>query len=140
MIQGYEQRRRLGMTKETTTKKRAKKAVAKKPVSKNLFWLDDLQWSVLEKHLPKNQRGARRKDDRRIISGIIHVLHPGVAGRTARKNTVHRQRCTTAFTVGRRRVCGKVFSTIWRPSSAHITRTASTAPQLKPTAPPAVKR
>lgn len=41
------------------------------------FWLDDLQWSVLEKHLPKKQRGPTRKDDRRIISGIIHVLQSG---------------------------------------------------------------
>ena len=54
-----------------------KKATQKKPVSRNLFWLDDLQWSVLKPHLPKNQRGARRKDDRRIISGIIHVLQSG---------------------------------------------------------------
>jgi transposase len=56
-----------------TAKKQAKKNAARS----NLFWLDDLQWSVLEKHLPKNQRGARRKDDRRIISGIIHVLQSG---------------------------------------------------------------
>jgi transposase len=49
----------------------------KKPVSRNLFWLDDLQWSVLRPHLPKNQRGAHRKDDRRIISGVIHVLQSG---------------------------------------------------------------
>ena len=48
-----------------------------KPVRQNLFWLDDLQWSVLKPHLPKNQRGAKRKDDRRIISGIIHVLQSG---------------------------------------------------------------
>ena len=46
----------------------------KKPMSRNLFWLDDLQWSVLTPHLPKNQKGAKRKEDRRIISGIIHVL------------------------------------------------------------------
>jgi len=51
--------------------------IKKKPVRENLFWLDDLQWSVLQKHLPKNQRGAHRKDDRRIISGIIHVLQSG---------------------------------------------------------------
>ena len=49
----------------------------KKPMSRNLFWLDDLQWSVLRPHLPKNQKGARRKEDRRIISGIIHVLQSG---------------------------------------------------------------
>jgi putative transposase len=65
MIQGYEWQRRLRMTAK------------EKPVGRNLFWLDDLQWSVLRKHLPKNQKGAHRKDDRRIISGIIHVLQSG---------------------------------------------------------------
>jgi transposase len=49
----------------------------KKAKSNNLFWLDDLQWSILEKHLPKKQTGPKRKDDRRIISGIIHVLQSG---------------------------------------------------------------
>jgi len=41
------------------------------------FWLDDRQWTAIEPLLPKNQPGARRKDDRRIISGIIHVLKAG---------------------------------------------------------------
>ncbi len=41
------------------------------------FWLDDRQWAAIEPLLPKNQPGARRKDDRRIISGIIHVLKVG---------------------------------------------------------------
>lgn len=41
------------------------------------FWLDDRQWSAIEPLLPKNQPGARRKDDRRILSGIIHVLKAG---------------------------------------------------------------
>ena len=41
------------------------------------FWLDDEQWSVIEPLLPTNQPGARRKDDRRILSGIIHVLKIG---------------------------------------------------------------
>lgn len=42
-----------------------------------LFWLSDAQWAVIEPHLPKNQPGARRVDDRRVISGIIHVLQSG---------------------------------------------------------------
>jgi len=42
-----------------------------------LFWLNDAQWEVIEPHLPKNQPGARRVDDRRVISGIIHVLKVG---------------------------------------------------------------
>jgi transposase len=42
-----------------------------------LFWLSDTQWAAIEPHLPKNQPGARRVDDRRVISGIIHVLKTG---------------------------------------------------------------
>lgn len=42
-----------------------------------LFWLSDAQWAVVQPHLPKNQPGARRVDDRRVISGIFHVLKIG---------------------------------------------------------------
>jgi transposase len=41
------------------------------------YWLDDQQWAAIEPLLPKNQPGARRKDDRRVLSGIIHVLKVG---------------------------------------------------------------
>jgi transposase len=41
------------------------------------FWLDDAAWAVLEPLLPRNQPGARRVDDRRVISGIFHVLRSG---------------------------------------------------------------
>ena len=41
------------------------------------FWLSDAQWEVIEPLLPKNQPGARRTDDRRVISGIVHVLKTG---------------------------------------------------------------
>jgi len=43
----------------------------------NAFWLSDAQWSAIERHLPRNQPGARRVDDRRVISGIIHVQKSG---------------------------------------------------------------
>jgi transposase len=43
----------------------------------NLSWLDDEQWAAIEPFMPKNQPGARRKDDRRIMSGIFHVLRTG---------------------------------------------------------------
>ncbi len=39
-----------------------------------MFWLSDKQWSVIEPLLPQNQTGPHRTDDRRVISGIIHVL------------------------------------------------------------------
>ena len=42
-----------------------------------LFWLSDEAWAAIEPHLPKNQPGARRVDDRRVISGILHVLKAG---------------------------------------------------------------
>jgi len=42
-----------------------------------LFWLSDEMWAASEPHLPRNQPGARRVDDRRVISGILHVLKVG---------------------------------------------------------------
>ena len=42
-----------------------------------LFWLSDEAWAAIEPHLPRNQPGARRVDDRRVISGIVHVLKTG---------------------------------------------------------------
>lgn len=43
-------------------------------MSRARFWLDDEQWAAIEPFMPKNQPGARRQDDRRIILGIFHVL------------------------------------------------------------------
>ncbi len=42
-----------------------------------LFWLSDETWAAIEPHLPRNQPGARRVDDRRVISDILHVLKVG---------------------------------------------------------------
>ena len=44
---------------------------------KNLFWLSDEQWDRIEPHLPTDVRGVERQDDRRVISGIVHVLKSG---------------------------------------------------------------
>ena len=41
------------------------------------FWLSDRHWAVIEPLLPTNQPGARRTDDRRVISGIVHMLRNG---------------------------------------------------------------
>ena len=48
-----------------------------------LFWLSDAQWERIRPHLPKYRRGFRRVDDRRVISGIIHVLQTGIPWRAA---------------------------------------------------------
>jgi transposase len=42
-----------------------------------LFWFDDEQWAKIVGHLPTNQPGPARHDDRRILSGIMHVLRIG---------------------------------------------------------------
>src|ERR1700733_11110161 len=46
-------------------------------MSRNLFWLSDEQWCRIEPHLPTGVRGVPRVDDRRVISGIVHVLKSG---------------------------------------------------------------
>jgi transposase len=40
----------------------------------NLFWFNDEQWAKIAPHLPTNQPGPCRNDDRLILSGIMHVL------------------------------------------------------------------
>ena len=44
---------------------------------RNLFWLSDEQWERMEPQLPTDVRGVERVDDRRVISGIVHVLKSG---------------------------------------------------------------
>ena len=43
----------------------------------SLFWLSDKQWSKIEPLLPKDVSGKARVDDRRVISGILHVIKSG---------------------------------------------------------------
>ncbi|WP_156394266.1 IS5 family transposase [Methylobacterium sp. Leaf94] len=42
-----------------------------------LYWLSDEAWARIEPHLPHGQPGKPRVDDRRVISGILHVLKVG---------------------------------------------------------------
>lgn len=65
-------------------------------MSRSLFRLSNEAWTAIERHLPKNQPGARRVDDRRVISGIIHMLKCG--GRWV--NTARRRRSIIAGTGG----------------------------------------
>ena len=48
---------------------------------RKLFWLDDEAWARIEPHLPRGRRGARRVDDHRVISGIVHMLQSGARWR-----------------------------------------------------------
>ena len=46
-----------------------------------LFWLDDRQWECISPRLPTHLTGPEHDDDRRIISGIIHMLQCGARWR-----------------------------------------------------------
>jgi len=46
-------------------------------MNRDLFWLSDEQFEKIAVHLPRDTRGKPRVDDRRVISGIIHVLKSG---------------------------------------------------------------
>ena len=41
------------------------------------FWLSEAQFLRLKPLLPQDTRGVKRADDRRVISGIVHVLQSG---------------------------------------------------------------
>jgi transposase len=43
----------------------------------DLFWRSDESWAAIEPHLPHGKPGKPRVDDRRVISGILHVLKTG---------------------------------------------------------------
>ena len=47
------------------------------------FWLSDAQFARLQPLLPNKPRGVPRVDDRRVISGIIHVILHGLMWRDA---------------------------------------------------------
>jgi transposase len=44
---------------------------------KGITWLNDAEWARIEPLLPRGRRGAHRVDDRRVISGIVHMLRSG---------------------------------------------------------------
>jgi transposase len=46
-------------------------------MDRDRFWLTDAQFARIEPHLPIDTRGKPRVDDRRVISGIVHVLKSG---------------------------------------------------------------
>ena len=47
------------------------------------FWLSDSQFESLKPLLPNKVRGVPRVDDRKVISGIIHVIRNGCRWRDA---------------------------------------------------------
>ena len=52
-------------------------------MSDHRFWLSDAQFARIQPLLPNKVRGVPRVDDRRVISGIIHVIRNGLRWRDA---------------------------------------------------------
>jgi transposase len=52
-------------------------------MSDHHFWLTEAQFGRLQPLLPNKPRGVPRVDDRRVISGIIHVIRHGLMWRDA---------------------------------------------------------
>ena len=46
-----------------------------------VYWLSDREWARIEPLLPRGRKGAHRVDDRRVISGIVHMLRSGARWR-----------------------------------------------------------
>src|SRR6188768_1477477 len=46
-------------------------------MNRDCFWLTEGQFARLKPLLPSDTRGKPRVDDRRVISGIVHVLKSG---------------------------------------------------------------
>lgn len=51
-------------------------------MARQVTWLSDGEWAKIEPLLPSGRCGARRVDDRRVISGIVHMLRIGAPWRT----------------------------------------------------------
>ena len=52
-------------------------------MSDHHFWLSEEQFARLQQLLPNKPRGVPRVDDRRVISGIVHVIRNGLMWRDA---------------------------------------------------------
>ncbi|KFC69364.1 putative transposase [Bosea sp. LC85] len=46
-------------------------------MNRDQYWLTEPQFARIAPHLPTDTRGKPRVDDRRVISGIVHVLKSG---------------------------------------------------------------
>ena len=52
-------------------------------MSDHHFWLSEAQFARLQPLLPNKPRGVPRVDDRRVISGLVHVIRNGLMWRDA---------------------------------------------------------
>ena len=78
-----------------------------------LFWLSDRAWASLEPHLPRGKPCKRRVDDRRVISGILHILKTGGRWRDVPPEYGPAKTIYNRYTRwARRGVCQRIFAKV----------------------------
>src|SRR5271165_5351651 len=92
----------------------------------HLFWLSNEAWAAIDPHLPRGKPGKPRVDDRRIISGILHVLKTGCCWRDVPPEYGPAPRSIIATTDGRGAGFGSVCSSRLQLLAMFLTNSAST--------------
>ena len=87
-------------------------------MNRDCFWLTEDQFSRLAPLLPSDTRGKPRVDDRRVISGIVHVLKSGGRWIDAPDVYGRARYSTTGSSDGLRRAYGSTSSIFWRQQEA----------------------
>ena len=87
-------------------------------MNRDCFWLTEDQFSRLAPLLPTDTRGKPRVDDRRVISGIVHVLKSGGRWIDAPMSMVRTRRSTTGSSDGLRKAFGSISSIFWQRQEA----------------------
>jgi transposase len=105
-----------------------------------LFWLSDEAWAAIEPHLPYGKPGKPRVDDRRVISGILHVLKVGCRWRDVPAAYGPAKPSTTAIIAGRSTASGSASSRRWRQSVPCRRSFPSTAPTSRRIAQPKAQK
>jgi transposase len=94
----------------------------------HLFWLSDEAWVAIEPHSPKRQPGARRVDDRRVFSDILHVLKSGSRWRDCPSVYGPHTMIYNSFNRRLRRRSGSKFSVRWSRGDRLMPRSQSNPP------------
>jgi transposase len=79
-------------------------------MNRDQFWLTDTQFAKIAPHLPTDTRGKPRVDDRRVISGIVHVLKSGGRWIDAPAGYGPRKTSITAMSAGLPKASGSICS------------------------------
>ncbi len=88
-------------------------------MSDHRFWLSESQFERIQPFLPNKPRGVPRVDDRRVVSGIIHVIRNGLMWRDAPERCgPHKTLCNRSIRWSEAGVFDHVFAELAAESTA----------------------